>query len=334
MTTTDLFTTPGDLEEDNFYLDSNGVKRLKSDDRPYIVSPCNHQVGWVLQERTLYGLPPVPPVNCDRGRIPGKRPGTTKQCPTCKGKGYREQLYSRCTTWISCLEDMTTLKQWSQRLMLLGLATDSGIFERLMRADIDSRLDLNAIADQAFESGDGYLKARAGTDMHTLTEAWDRGRPYVPFLPDDRSANDLAAYIGITMEHHLVPADIERFVVCDELKVAGTPDRRWKRYVDSKGVERFNVCGDLKTGSMDFGAGKMAMQEAVYTHSQGYDPDTGERTDLEWDTELGIIIHLPQGEGTARIYEVDLTGGWKGVQLARQVRDFRNYSKKFLEPVD
>ena len=80
---------------------------------------------------------------------------------------------------------------------------------------------------------------------------------------------------------------------------------------------------DLKTGSIDYGIGKIAMQLAVYAHSAIYNVDTHERTAHNADKTIGIIAHLPAGSGTCELIEVDLVAGWDAVQLAKEVREWR-----------
>ena len=97
----------------------------------------------------------------------------------------------------------------------------------------------------------------------------------------------------------------------------GTPDRisryHGKRYVT-----------DLKTGSIEFGFGKIAAQLAMYARSRPYDVETGKRMEPHGaDLEQGIVIHLPAGEATCTLYWIDLLAGWEIVQLCRRVREKR-----------
>jgi hypothetical protein len=131
-----------------------------------------------------------------------------------------------------------------------------------------------------------------------------------------------------------VSGTAERFVVNDELRMGGTPDvlMDW----DAPG-EFWPVGGaviaDLKTGRVDYGAGKMAMQLAAYASCSTYDPaEPTTRRPLGASREIGLVIHLPLGQARADLYAVDLVVGWAGVQLAAAVRAFRTAStaKKVL----
>jgi hypothetical protein len=92
-----------------------------------------------------------------------------------------------------------------------------------------------------------------------------------------------------------------------------------------------NIITDLKTGSVEYGGLKMAMQLAIYAHSKLYDKETGALTPLEnINLKWGIIMHLPAGEGECTLYWADLTLGWKAVDLAAQVRAIRSEGRKAL----
>jgi hypothetical protein len=111
---------------------------------------------------------------------------------------------------------------------------------------------------------------------------------------------------------------IETLTVLDSHKIAGTPDRISTLPTGQR------VIFDLKTGSIDYGIGKIAMQLAVYAHSAIYNVDTFERTAHNADKTIGIIAHLPAGSGKCELVEVDLVAGWEAVQLAKEVREWRS----------
>jgi hypothetical protein len=83
---------------------------------------------------------------------------------------------------------------------------------------------------------------------------------------------------------------VERFTVLDDLKIGGTHDRT-VRYQGRQYIS------DLMTGSIEYGALKIAMQLAVYSRSVLYDHRTFERTPLDVDQERALVIHLPAGPG-------------------------------------
>lgn len=311
----DLFSSPAVLPDlDAPTYDRNGVRRSK-DGRPYVKIPC-------------------PEPECVLGRVPGKRPGTTKACPKRCTEGVKEVLYTRCTTYVGALEDRQNLEAWQKRIVLLGLKASGLLADRLQVIDIDDREALDALAAEAYEAGDGHRAAEKGTDLHGLTELIDSGQP----LPERASLADradMAAWVRITEEYGLRMLDIERFVVVDRLKIGGTYDRR----ADSDDprmacphCDRPKVV-DLKTGRIDYGAGKMAQQLAVYSRGRAYDGFTGRRSPHRVCQHYGYVIHLPQGTGTASMHRLDLTLGWQAVRLSKAVREHRRESKGWMEPL-
>jgi len=307
-------------------VDPTKVRRSK-DGRPYVKQPCPDESPWEDGE------------GCVEGRIAGKRDGTRKQCPKCKGKGYIEKLYSRCTSFVGVLDDRSNLEKWQKRIILVGLATEPWMMRVVAATSPDDKDALDVLADQLFEAGDGHVKAQKGTDLHTLTEYVDKGWDLPATLTDYETGQerhvtlqdraDIAAWVRVYEELPLRTLGSECFVVQDEYQIGGTYDRR----VDCKDW----VCPcalpnilDLKTGRIDYGAGKIAQQLAVYANSRDYDPATGERSDQDVCTHYGIVVHLPQGTGEATVHVVDLVAGWEAVKLSSQVREHRRMSKNMI----
>lgn len=228
--------------------------------------------------------------------------------------GGKPVPYTRCTTYVDCLDDKFNLQKWQQRMVATGLAQRPDLLLAVSTAGDDKR-KLDQICDGAREHAGASAAATTGTALHALTEAIDRGQDLPP-VPEAYLA-DLEAYKRATAE--LEAVHIEQFSVVDDLKIGGTSDRV---VTDRDGRLRI---ADVKTGSIQWGMGKIAMQLAVYAHSVGYDFQTGKRFDLgDIDTTTGIVIHLPAGKGTCELVEVDLTAGWEAVQLATQVRAWRS----------
>lgn len=185
---------------------------------------------------------------------------------------------------------------------------------------------VNAIATELLELGGVHEKANRGTNLHALTELADAGKP----LPDDESVTptdraSVAAY-GAALERAGIKVVASEVVVVDDVaRRAGRLDR--VVLYRPKGAQRAKrVVADIKTGRIDYGFTKIEQQVAAYADGKAYDLDTGERTPLGADRHLGLLIHVPQGEGTAYVYELDLDRGRRGNKLAGAVREWRTES--------
>lgn len=231
--------------------------------------------------------------------------------------------YTRATTYVSTLEDTYNLGLWSQRMVALGLASRPDLLLAVAATDKTDKQALDRITTDAREAAASSAAATTGTALHALCERMDRGQE-VGVVPAAYLA-DLAAYQVTTTE--LTAVLIEQFSVLDELRIGGTPDRvvefRGKHYI-----------ADIKTGSIQWGAGKIAMQLAVYAHSTIYDHTTSQRSPLPpVDQARGIVIHLPAGTGQCTLHWVDIAAGWEAVSLATTVREWRN-RRDLIAPVD
>lgn len=240
--------------------------------------------------------------------------------------------YTRCTTYVNCLEDRFALGQWQQRMAVAGIAarndlhlravslglppTDDDTPAKKMAADV-WKASMNEVVETAREAAATSAAATVGTSLHAITEAIDRGTDVnMDTIPANYRPH-LDAYVAATKG--LNPLHIERFSVCDEIMVGGTADR----IVQIAGTDGVFIA-DIKTGSVEYGAGTMAMQLAVYAHSKLYDPATGARTPIEGiNLERGIIIHLDAKTGVCRLHWLNIAAGWEAVALAGQVRAWR-----------
>ena len=236
-------------------------------------------------------------------------------------QGGKPVAYTRVTTLAGTIDDTYALQKWKQRQTAVGITSrrdlglrvaslgrqpDDGDEARTWKAQMDD------VCEQAMEAAGSSAKATIGTALHSFTEAIDRGVPVSP--PPDYEPH-LEAYRHATAGWRIDA--IECFLVCDELKVAGTADR----IVALPGWDgRF--IADVKTGSIDY-PHKMAAQLAVYAHSMAYDPATGERADLDVRTDTGLIIALDQATGTCQVHWINLDAGWEAVKLAVAVQAWR-----------
>jgi hypothetical protein len=232
--------------------------------------------------------------------------------------GGKPVPYQRWSSYGDVLEDRHNLEKWKVRMAALGIADRADLL-LAVAAHRDDKQKLNAICDQAIEAAKASAAATTGTALHSLSELVDTGRD-LPVLPESARA-DLEAYRAAMRQVEVVA--IEQFVVCDEIPAAGTFDR-----IVKVGNTRF--IADIKTGSIEWGIGKIAVQLAGYSRSVGYDIATGARTPLNVDQNNALIIHLPQGEATCQLVWVNVARGWEGVQMAAEVRRWRAAERKGL----
>ncbi len=231
--------------------------------------------------------------------------------------------YTRATTYIKALEDEANLTRWKMRMVAIGLARRPDI-QLSVLSHPDVRKDKRALDEDcqaAMEEAKSSAAARVGTALHALTERLDLGLElgYVP----PAYAADIKAYAGATKWFRHI--HIERFMVQDELRIGGTPDRvfEWRPCEHCGGKYRI---GDLKTGDTQYGADTISMQLGVYANSKIYNREDGSRIPLPEGMCRcrGVIFHLPAGEGVCRLEWVDIKRGWERTHtLARQVREHR-----------
>ena len=235
--------------------------------------------------------------------------------PLIKVEGVDKRLpYQRCTTFVGVLENTYNLMLWKQRQTALGMGMRPDLVLAAAACRPDDKKRLGEIADKATEHAGGSTAATTGTALHSLTERIDRGEP-LGAVPAEAAA-DIAAYqkamTGTTIHA------IEQFRVFDDWRIAGTADRIITYHGNT-------YIADLKTGSIEYAANKIAMQLAMYARSVPYNIETDQRETQTPNLNLGraLIIHLPAGTAECRLVWVDIEKGWRGCQIAKTVWDQR-----------
>lgn len=252
--------------------------------------------------------------------VPRDRWGRPKIIPVGGGKPVP---YTRVSTMAKTLDDTSALGRWFRRETIKGLHARPDLLV-LAGTTLNDNRQLDALAEQAMEAAGSSKAANTGTALHTITEQVDAGEA-VNVPPG--YANDIAAYMTGYQSLGLSPTSAEQFVVVDELQTAGSFDRLWRRPDGSL------VVGDLKTGkSVPDYPHNVAIQLALYANGLLYDPADGSRTPLpgELDRSVGLLVHMPAGQGVCRFYEMDLTVGWEWACTAASVRAWRK-DKSFIK---
>ena len=211
----------------------------------------------------------------------------------------------------------------------------------------DFKRAMNELAEELFEVGGGREKAQKGTDLHALSDIVDMGGGLAE-LSDMLEAGEISPADYADMEAYA--AGIQRMglrlhvgeqvIVNDTLKVAGRLDRVWigklpeirhpktGEVIRPADTRARRYVGDLKTGNVEYGIGKIAQQLRGYAEAETYDLDTHERGKHGANREIGLLMHLPAGSGKMRVHIVNLGIGGAGIKLSGEVRAFRNTGKR------
>lgn len=257
-------------------------------------------------------------------KIPRDHFGRPLVVPASGGKPVP---YTRMTTVAEAPDDRYRLELWKMRMTALGIVERDDL-HLAVAAHRDDKDELDRICDQAIEAAKASAGATMGTAIHALCDQWDRGQLDLNRVPA-AFRKDVEAYARAT--EHLEAVDIEQFGVLDDYSVGGTWDRLYRtksgRLVIGD-TKTGKVIGQTKTGRrVEFGMGKIAVQLAGYSRATPYDYTTGQRgtsnPDRGVDQSFGIVMHIPAGQGTCELIEVNLTAGWEGFALALQVRQWR-----------
>lgn len=246
--------------------------------------------------------------------------------------GGKAVPYRRASAVGKALEDDTNLTYWRARVVAIGLMRRPDLQALVLGHQDHKDTELRNAVEEAFRAGGGEERRHLGTALHKLSELADFST-----LPDSLR-RDLDAYREALDRHGLVEVEVETFVVHDGWKIAGTRDRVLRTN------EGIYLASDLKTGaSVQYGQGSWACQLAVYARGERYwaDGDGAHRslgvvadgTEMTVDTDTGLIIHLPAGEGRCEIHEIDLRPAAKAIETALWVHEWRTTSKRLLTPL-
>ena len=247
--------------------------------------------------------------------IPRDRWGRPLVHPPDGGKAVP---YTRVTTVSGTLDDRWGLERWKMRQVAAGLSERPDLLLSVS-AHRDDKAKLDAICEAAMEAVASSAGATTGTALHRLTELHDLGHELPP-MPDD-AGRDLLAYSRAMEAAGLTCEAVETFLVLDGHQVAGTADR----IVTDRSGRR--MIADLKTGSVDYSWGSIAIQLALYAAGETYDPETYGRENPQVDQDRALVIHLPAGQGECTVHTVDIAQGWEAAQLALRVRRYRAHAK-------
>ena len=245
--------------------------------------------------------------------------------PLIKQDGGKPVAYTRVSTLSKALSDSSGLTKWKMRMVLRGATQRPDLLAVAMSAGADDRR-MDDVAQRMLDAAGSSAKANIGTAIHQFCEAHDRGM--TPILPPEYEPV-LEAYKRKT--EGFTWLGIEKFVVVDELRAAGTPDRV-VRLPDGR-----ILVADIKTGAREPKYPlPSAIQIACYANGSVYDhtrdnPRLGKLSDHGVSLTTGLMIHLPSDGSGCDLYEIDLTAGWLAAQRAVWVRG-ANKNRSIIKP--
>lgn len=254
-------------------------------------------------------------------------------------EGGKPLGYTRVTTIAKTLDDGAGLMPWKATASIVGTLRRPGImasWQALIAehpdpwyGSADSKAKCKKLVEQAAEAGGSTDRADIGTALHALIELGAKtGWAETPILQPAMAA-DVAAYrttldaAGIVVERNFV----ESVVVLDRFQAAGTSDNL---AIVVPGYGR--VVGDLKTGTdLKYSWQAIAIQlaayanaDAVYVQGEAGDGSQDQREPMpNVSKQVGLVIHLPAGEGRCELHLVDLVAGWEAFQQSMAVRAWR-----------
>jgi hypothetical protein len=248
------------------------------------------------------------------------RPGSKKPEP-----------YLRASEVHKLIEDKYGLNLWQQDRIGYMVATDEKLRAEWAATDVEAKgqafWDRKALREKtirAYTAGKSYNRQAAaqGTRFHSITDKHDQG---ALFELDEDYADDLGVYTYALEKAGLHIIASERFVVQDDLGIAGTFDKLIDTELPTPDGMPANLGGpviaDLKTGKVKGKELEFGMQMAVYANSVFY--ENGERSDLDANREWGLIIHLPLGSNQVELIWVNINECYEMVKAAITVKEGR-----------
>ena len=239
----------------------------------------------------------------------------------------KPETWTRVTTFAKTLADTSALSAWAERMLVKGLAMQPGLLRGAEAWDVSEHKGaFSKLINEAKDVAGIKDGATAGTRMHDLTEAHDRGEELLFATPEE--LRDIQAYqqalsgAGLRVYREY----IERFVAVPEFKVCGKLDRIYGVPSAPELSDYALQIGDVKTAkNVHYGWLEIVIQLALYSMATHYWDD--EKDDWvpmpDVSRDLAQVAHLPVGAGECTIYEVDLEAGRAACDLARSVRAMR-----------
>jgi len=280
------------------------------------------------------------------------RDGSTITVLAAPKDSRRGRYYSRASSYGSLLDDKYKIQRATQRRIVWAMGRHPELVKQsqaLGEQDAPGvRDELEALADKANEYAKGDAAAKTGTAFHRLRERRDQGED-LSYL-DPLTLAGLDAWTRITSPFESLGS--EQFVVCDELKAAGTYDAllgtqrtitiRHPKTRETLGhVERGeSVIADLKSGKWgpDWFGPTYLVQSLVYAAGQPYSHAEGRGTwpgPVDPSQRWAVIPYVSLDRlDDAGLHWIDLDRARRAVAAVRAVKAARADRLAFIPHQD
>lgn len=230
----------------------------------------------------------------------------------------------RVTTIVGALDDKGGLIKWSNDNMIRGLGGNRSFRDRaVVAANAGDEASIAKLRDEIDELSAGTRDR--GTSLHEVT---------VPALltgsttiDDESMLASIEAARKVLAEADLVPVLGEQFMINIAARYCGTPDLICRHGATGK-HHIVDIKGSPKLNDRNY-PHKVAGQLACYSRGTRWCPIHGLLRSPEIDREIGFLLSVPLDKGEAYLDPINLELGWKGVQIAQSVREYRK-SKPLL----
>lgn len=251
--------------------------------------------------------------------------------------------WTRATTLARTIDDTWNLQQWDQRMVAHGLGKREDLFALVQSLDPETnKKELQQVCDDAKAAAGSHVGANLGTAFHGFTVVADRNPGDWEGLVPARWHEHVRAYReGLRAAGFaIVPNMLERKVVNTACKSAGTFDRMLIETTAKDRVGVLPVIGDVKSekesdnyAPFTYSMRSIAMQLAIYAYSSHYWTGTDYIPLPPMNLDTAYVMYVPaRSAASFSLWEVDIKQGWGVVELAIDVRRWRN-TKGLMKPI-
>lgn len=249
--------------------------------------------------------------------------------------------YERPSSLAKGLDTAGGLVRWGQGMAALGVVENPELAEQIKALPFDGderawKRPLYDIGEEAKENASVNRGANWGSLAHQLTAYHDRGITPPYDVPPEAQAI-LDAYVAEMERMNMRrPAElVERPVICDSIKAAGSADGWWERPA-CETCGGTLALGDIKS-SRSISYLSWALQLAIYSLANAlYDPKTETRLPLPENvcTCKAVVIWLQyterDGKDSCSVLEVDLAQASEALLTLIEVEEFRRTQRQIV----